>query len=430
MPIAVNGLTNQLSNANYDLNGNMTSGVGATLTYDSSNRMLSAAEVSGGTEYYGYSPDNKRMYRLTASGTEEWTFYGGYGEKLGVFQYSTSAGLYPVRSNVQFAGRTILDDNYPVFQDRVGTNRASGARFMPFGDEITSTTNDREKFGTYTRDSYTGLDYADQRFYASTYGRFNTSDPSDSSAGPNDPGSWNRYSYTEGDPINLNDPEGLFGNCPSGQHVVNNQCVPDGGGDGGGDDPGGGVGRRPVQRPVKKPNPERPTPTPGPSKAAPVCSSNILSPSILSVFGQMGQALNVNPVFFMALALQESGWNLSHVYQTNPSSNGQPLNNLFGLTNAGGNNLAFPSVQASAQYWEQDWQSYLTNQPQTIQAFVGDLTSDPNHMYNTNPDWPTAIAGGTYAVPITLPNGTTITSTPGTYQSAVNALNKCGDTIP
>ena len=221
MPIAVNGLTNQLSNANYDLNGNMTSGVGATLTYDSSNRMLSAAEVSGGTEYYGYSPDNKRMYRLTASGTEEWTFYGGYGEKLGVFQYSTSAGLYPVRSNVYFAGRTILDDNFPVFQDRVGTNRANGARFMPFGDEITSTSNDREKFATYTRDSYTGLDYADQRFYASTYGRFNTPDPSGGSVNPGNPQSWNRYSYTLGDPINGTDPSGLDSNfCMSSAGLV------------------------------------------------------------------------------------------------------------------------------------------------------------------------------------------------------------------
>jgi RHS repeat-associated protein len=221
MPIAVNGLTNQLSNANYDLNGNMTSGVGATLTYDSSNRMLSAAEVSGGTEYYGYSPDNKRMYRLTASGTEEWTFYGGYGEKLGVFQYGTSAGLYPVRSNVYFAGRTIVDDNFPVFQDRVGTNRANGARFMPFGDEITSTSNDREKFATYTRDSYTGLDYADQRFYASTYGRFNAPDPDSGSADPSAPGSWNRYSYTLGDPVNGNDPSGLDSNfCLSGTGLV------------------------------------------------------------------------------------------------------------------------------------------------------------------------------------------------------------------
>jgi len=82
---------------------------------------------------------------------------------------------------------------------------------MPFGDEITSTSNDREKFATYTRDSYTGLDYADQRYYASTYGRFNTPDPYAGSAKPNSPGSWNRYSYTLGDPINGNDPTGQDG---------------------------------------------------------------------------------------------------------------------------------------------------------------------------------------------------------------------------
>lgn len=51
--------------------------------------------------------------------------------------------------------------------------------------------------------------YADQRYYASTYGRFNTADPSTASAGPSDPVSWNRYSYTGGDPINRSDPQGL-----------------------------------------------------------------------------------------------------------------------------------------------------------------------------------------------------------------------------
>ena len=55
----------------------------------------------------------------------------------------------------------------------------------------------------------TGLDYADQRYYASTYGRFNTPDPTHASVSLSDPFSWNRYSYTEGDPVNGNDPSGL-----------------------------------------------------------------------------------------------------------------------------------------------------------------------------------------------------------------------------
>jgi RHS repeat-associated protein len=78
-----------------------------------------------------------------------------------------------------------------------------------FGEEITSTSNDRVKFATYTRDSYTGLDYAQQRYYASSYGRFNTPDPFGSSAQLNMPLTWNRYSYVGGDPANRKDPTGL-----------------------------------------------------------------------------------------------------------------------------------------------------------------------------------------------------------------------------
>jgi RHS repeat-associated protein len=84
----------------------------------------------------------------------------------------------------------------------------NGARFRPYGDEITSTSNDGEKFATYTRDWYRGFDYADQRFYASTYGRLNTPDPYAGSIKVAAPISWNPYSYVLGDPIGLNDPTG------------------------------------------------------------------------------------------------------------------------------------------------------------------------------------------------------------------------------
>ncbi len=215
-PIAVNAATNQLTSGYYDANGNMTSGLGATMTYDEANRTASAAETSGGTEYYGYAPDNKRIYRRLASGSEEWTLYGAYGEKLGVYSMvgpttgsSSTYSFTPLRTSVWFTGMLIWEGAAAVYRDAVGTNRAGGARFYPYGDEITSTSNDRSKFGTYNRDSFTGFDYADQRYYASTYGRFNTADPYQASGGPSDPGSWNRYSYVEGDPINHLDRQGL-----------------------------------------------------------------------------------------------------------------------------------------------------------------------------------------------------------------------------
>ena len=93
-------------------------------------------------------------------------------------------------------------------RDRVGSDREAGAQYYPYGDEVTSTANGTEKFGTYVRDAFTELDYADQRYYASSYGRFNTADQYMASAGPGDPGSWNRYAYVAGDPVNRVDPTG------------------------------------------------------------------------------------------------------------------------------------------------------------------------------------------------------------------------------
>src|SRR5665213_1215267 len=56
----------------------------------------------------------------------------------------------------------------------------------------------------------TQLAKADQRYYASLYGRFNTPDPSMDNVDYQNPVSWNAYSYTNGDPINFNDPSGLL----------------------------------------------------------------------------------------------------------------------------------------------------------------------------------------------------------------------------
>jgi RHS repeat-associated protein len=76
--------------------------------------------------------------------------------------------------------------------------------------------NPRAKLTPYFRDGTTALDYAQQRYYSSTLGRFLSADPYRNSAGPADPGSWNRYAYTGNDPVNFNDSPGLFAS-PAGQ---------------------------------------------------------------------------------------------------------------------------------------------------------------------------------------------------------------------
>jgi RHS repeat-associated protein len=148
-----------------------------------------------------------------------------------VKRWGASPGRPPLalqlkRVNVWFGGRLIgqVDATLGpmpkslVLADRVGTNRQWGGYFLPYGEEMTSTGSDRDKFATYQRDSFTGLDYADQRFYASSYGRFTTADafqprPSKNSAYGHS-STWNKYAYVTNDPVNLVDPHGTCGTPP------------------------------------------------------------------------------------------------------------------------------------------------------------------------------------------------------------------------
>ena len=53
----------------------------------------------------------------------------------------------------------------------------------------------------------------DQRYYASSYGRFTSPDRYQGSAGPMVPLSWNRYAYVLGDPVNATDRTGTHLDC-------------------------------------------------------------------------------------------------------------------------------------------------------------------------------------------------------------------------
>jgi RHS repeat-associated protein len=135
-------------------------------------------------------------------------------------------------------------------EDRLG----SKGRYFAFGEDRTNVspsnpTNDQEKFATYTRDSATGLDYANQRYFSSVTGRFTQPDPFSGSANATFSQSWNRYSYALNDPANHNDPTGLF--CSAYEPDCMELPAQDPGLEGG----SGG--------PPAAPNPEQPSPTPG-----------------------------------------------------------------------------------------------------------------------------------------------------------------------
>lgn len=59
------------------------------------------------------------------------------------------------------------------------------------------------------RDTETGLDYFEARYFASNQGRFTSTDPLISSAHVGVPQSWNRYAYALNNPLRFIDPNGL-----------------------------------------------------------------------------------------------------------------------------------------------------------------------------------------------------------------------------
>ena len=85
-----------------------------------------------------------------------------------------------------------------------------------------------------------------------------------------------------------------------------------------------------------------------------------------SIYQSMATTLNTNVDMIMAVSAYESGWLGQHA---------QDLHNLFGLTNAGGNNLSFSTYQASANYWTQHIGPSVQG-TQTFDSFFGGLMGE------------------------------------------------------
>lgn len=60
------------------------------------------------------------------------------------------------------------------------------------------------------RDSETGMDYFNARYFTAPLARFNSADPENAGADLSDPQTWNGYSYVRNNPLVLSDPSGQF----------------------------------------------------------------------------------------------------------------------------------------------------------------------------------------------------------------------------
>jgi RHS repeat-associated protein len=335
-----------------DANGNTTSISEAGSTYgfgyNDRNRM-SVAQLGGSTiANYTYNALNQRIQKIANSATERYDYNEGSQilSEYGAINrdYIWMDGI-PV-ANVDTSGAT--STLAYVTADQLGTPRAiadgvgniewqNAYQGNPWNEQAPTSSGYVYNLGFPGQyfDSETGLSYNVNRDYDAGTGRYIESDPLGILGGQA-----STFAYVDNYPLNKIDTIGL--------------CA-------------------------KKPE-------------DPKCKTPIMQPAITNIIGQMGRDLGINPLFIMSSALQESGWQMVHVYGTNSHSNGQPLNNLFGTTYAGGDNIAYPSLAASAQAWEQSWGPYLGNDPQTIQAYAADLTGTPHHQYNASSAYPQLLA--------------------------------------
>src|SRR5712692_3297205 len=80
--------------------------------------------------------------------------------------------------------------------------------YLPYGEEVTAAETDPFGFTGKRRDTETGLDYFDARFYDSGLGRFLSVDPARESIDEASPHTWNRYTYANNNPLLFVDPDG------------------------------------------------------------------------------------------------------------------------------------------------------------------------------------------------------------------------------
>ncbi|MFO0339215.1 MAG: RHS repeat-associated core domain-containing protein [Acidobacteriota bacterium] len=194
------------------------SGTMGTQSYDS-NRVASLQSPNG-SESYVYAPDNRRIWRSGGAFCPNGlTFYSPSGQKLGTYSFAIHDDLYTralaCEENIYFGSRlaakaTGASPSLSSFTTDRLHSKGNGSQFFPYGESRSSSPgDDRENFATYSRDSLSGLDYADQRYYAPSLGRFLTVDPNLFNANRNRSSSVNAYAYTEGDPVNSLDSSGL-----------------------------------------------------------------------------------------------------------------------------------------------------------------------------------------------------------------------------
>jgi RHS repeat-associated protein len=261
-PTDVNG-SQTSDKIRYDAAGNMIkdshtqSGTAGARTYDAENRMLTADGANGLGNSYTYDADGHRTRRSINDGGEVWWHvYGINGELLGEYQLIGGTATLKKEYGYRNSQLLVIADTTGTCKwlvtDALGTPRIIANQtgspagverrdILPFGEEIlagighrqpttgyplTQSQQPRQQFTGKERDSETGLDYFEARYYSSLQGRFTS--PDEFSGGPDElydfadnagdnpllyaekgePQSLNKYQYCYNNPLVYTDIDG------------------------------------------------------------------------------------------------------------------------------------------------------------------------------------------------------------------------------
>src|SRR5882672_8802946 len=247
--LSFNPTNNRITSSgySYDAAGNLLNDGAHAYTFDAENKI----KTVDGTTAYVYDGEGQRVRKLVAENLR--FIYGISGQQIAEFSGSSGAlqkeYVYGVSGLLATIEPTALNANGTRYltADHLGTPRVvtnssasviSRHDYKPFGEELAAgvggrTTQEgydgndgtRQKFTQKERDIETGLDYFGARYYASTQGRFTSTDPfspvlskqssTDSRAGEqkfnswiSQPQRWNRYGYALSNPLRYLDQDG------------------------------------------------------------------------------------------------------------------------------------------------------------------------------------------------------------------------------
>lgn len=219
--IFINYTNNRRNGFSYDAAGNLTNDLGQTFTYDATGQQTYASFMSVQQDYDGdglrarKTENGSTTYylRSTVLGGQVAAEMDGSGNWTRGFVYQGN-GLLAVQEGGVFWVHQDPITKSKRLTDIFG-NFVSAIELDPWGADTNRSWNTAfqpRTFNGYNRDA-NGSDEAMFRRYNRWHSRFDQPDPHSGSYDLVDPQSFNRYAYVKNDPVNFNDPTGLYAAC-------------------------------------------------------------------------------------------------------------------------------------------------------------------------------------------------------------------------